>query len=317
MTPAAEVRDVRVVFPGSVGALAGVSLALQPGAVTGLVGESGSGKTTLCRVLLGLQPPTAGAVLLDGEPLPALLARDRLAVRRRAAMLLQDAAGSLSPRLTLRRLLAEPAAIHRLPRAEAWARTEGLMRRLGLAPDLLDKYPHQVSGGQARRVAVVRALVLQPALLVADEPTAGLDVSVQGDLLNLLLDLQAELGLTLLVCSHNLPVIRRITAVTVVMYLGEVVEHGPTASLFAAPAHPYTAALLSTRPAAGQPRAALRGEPPSPVRPPSGCRFHTRCPGAQPRCASDHPALREVAGRQVRCHYPLAEAVGPASAGGS
>ena len=311
MTPAAELRDVRVVFPGGVGALAGVSLALRPGAVTGLVGESGSGKTTLCRVLLGLQAPTAGSVLLDGEPLPALLARDRLAVRRRAGMLLQDAAGSLSPRMTLRRLLAEPAAIHRLPRAEAWARTEGLMRRLGLAPDLLDKYPHQVSGGQARRVAVVRALVLQPALLVADEPTAGLDVSVQGDLLNLLLDLQAELALTLLVCSHNLPVIQRITAVTVVMYLGEIVEHGPTASLFAAPAHPYTAALLSTRPAAGQPRAALRGEPPSPVRPPSGCRFHTRCPQAQPRCASDHPALREVSGRRVRCHYPLIEEVGP------
>ena len=306
MTPAAELRDVRVTYPGGVGALAGVSLALAPGAVTGLVGESGSGKTTLCRVLLGLQPPTAGAVLLDGQPLAALLARDRLAVRRRAGMLLQDAAGSLSPRMTLRRLLAEPAAIHGLPRAETWSRTEALMRRLGLSPDLLDKYPHQVSGGQARRVAIVRALVLQPALLVADEPTAGLDVSVQGDLLNLLLDLQAELGLTLLVCSHNLPVIRRITAATAVMYLGEVVEHGPTAALFAAPAHPYTAALLATR---GGGRPPLRGEPPSPVHPPSGCRFHTRCPQAQPRCSVEHPELREVEGRGVRCHYPLVGAL--------
>ena len=306
MTPAAELRDVRVTYPGGVGALAGVSLALAPGAVTGLVGESGCGKTTLCRVLLGLQPPTAGEVLLEGEALPALLARDRLAVRRRVGMLLQDAAGSLSPRMTLRRLLAEPAVIHGLPRAEAWARTEGLMRRLGLSPALLDKYPHQVSGGQARRVAVVRALVLQPSLLVADEPTAGLDVSVQGDLLNLLLDLQAELDLTLLVCSHNLPVIRRVTAMTVVMYLGEIVEHGPTAALFAVPAHPYTAALLSTRPAPGGPsRTALRGEVPSPVRPPSGCRFHTRCPQAQPRCAAEHPRLRDVAGHQVRCHFPL------------
>ena len=191
-----------------------------------------------------------------------------------------------------------------LPRAEAWARTEALMRRLGLSADLLDKYPHQVSGGQARRVAVARALVLRPALLVADEPTAGLDVSVQGELLNLLLDLQAELRLTLLVCSHNLPVIRRITAGTVVMYLGEVVEHGPTAALFAVPAHPYTAALLSTRPGAPG-RITLRGEAPSPVHPPSGCRFHTRCPQAQPRCRGERPELRDVAGREVRCHYPL------------
>ena len=304
MTPAAELRDVSVTFPGGVGALAGVSLALPAGAVTGLVGESGSGKTTLCRVLMGLQAPTAGTVLFGGEPLPVLLARGRLAFRRQAQMLLQDAAGSLSPRMTLRRLLAEPAAIHGLPRAEAWARTEALMRRLGLSPDLLDKYPHQVSGGQARRVAVARALVLRPVLLVADEPTAGLDVSVQGELLNLLLDLQAELSLTLLVCSHNLPVIRRITAGTVVMYLGEVVEHGPTAALFAVPAHPYTAALLSTRPGAPG-RITLRGEAPSPVHPPSGCRFHTRCPQAQPRCMGERPELRDVAGREVRCHYPL------------
>ena len=309
VVPAAELRDVAVTFLGGVGALARVSLALPPGMVTGLVGESGSGKTTLCRVLLGLQAPTAGTVLIGGKPLPALLARDRLAFRRRVGMLLQDAAGSLSPRMTLRRRLAEPAAIHGLPRAEAWASTERLMRRLGLAADLLDKYPHQVSGGQARRVAVARALVLRPELLVADEPTAGLDVSVQGDLLNLLLDLQAELRLTLLVCSHNLGVIRRITAGTVVLYLGQVVEHGPTAPLFGAPAHPYTAALLSTNPAVDparrRARVVLRGEAPSPVHPPSGCRFHIRCPQAQPRCVVEMPVLREVAERLVRCHFPL------------
>lgn len=314
VTPAAELRDVAVTFPGGVGALAGVSLAVPPGAVTGLVGESGSGKTTLCRVVLGLQAPTAGAVLVGGEPLPALLARDRLGFRRRVGMLLQDAAGSLSPRMTLRRLLAEPAAIHGLPRAEAWAATETLMRQLGLPADLLDKYPHQVSGGQARRVAVARALVLRPELLVADEPTAGLDVSVQGDLLNLMLDLQAELRLTLLVCSHNLGVVRRITAGTVVMYLGQVVEHGPTALLFRTPAHPYTAALLSTNPAVDparrRARIVLRGEAPSPVRPPSGCRFHTRCPQVQPRCVADAPMLRDVSGRLVRCHFPLVESGG-------
>ena len=262
----------------------------------------------------GLLARRGGGVLVGGEPLPALLARGRLAFRRRVGMLLQDAAGSLSPRMTLRRLLVEPAAIHGLPRAQAWAATEGLMRRLGLPADLLDKYPHQVSGGQARRVAVARALVLRPELLVADEPTAGLDVSVQGDLLNLLLDLQAEMRLTLLVCSHNLGVIRRITAGTVVMYLGQVVEHGPTALLFAAPAHPYTAALLSTNPAVDparrRTRVVLRGEPPSPVHPPSGCRFHTRCPQAQTRCISEVPELRQVAEQLVRCHYPLVQGAG-------
>ncbi len=307
MTPAAELRGIRVTFPGGVGALAGVDLRVQAGVVTGLVGESGSGKTTLCRVMLGLQAPTAGEVLLGGEALRGLLARDRLGVRRRAGMLLQDAAGSLSPRMTVRRLLAEPAAIHGMPRAEAWGRVEELMRRLGLGADLLDKHPHEISGGQARRVAVVRALVLRPALLVADEPTAGLDVSVQGDLLNLLMDLQAELGLTLLVCSHNLQVVRRVSGAMVVMYLGEVVEQGTTAAVFAGAAHPYSAALLAARAAPGRPRAALRGEPPSPVRPPGGCRFHTRCPQAQGRCAAEHPELRDMGGRLVRCHFPLVD----------
>ena len=305
----AALHDVAVHFPGGARALDGVSLALPAGVVTGLVGESGSGKTTLCRVLMGLQPPTSGRVTVGGEDLGAVLRRDSRGYRRQAQMLLQDAAGSLSPRMTVRRLLAEPAIIHGLPRAEAWARTLAMLDRLGLSTDVLDKYPHQISGGQARRVAVTRALVLQPELLVADEPTAGLDVSVQGELLNLLGGLQRELRLTYLVSSHNLPVIRRITSNMAVMYLGQVVEAGETARLFAAPAHPYTAALLSTAPSLDpsrrQARIALQGDPPSVLNPPSGCRFHTRCPQAQPRCSAEMPELRSVNGRDVRCHFPL------------
>jgi len=303
-----EMRDVAQVFPGGVRALDGISLALPARTVTGLVGESGSGKTTLCRVLMGLLRPSAGAVLIDGEDVAALLARDRLAFRRRAQMLLQDAVASLSPRMSVHRLLMEPVAIHRVP--DGWVRMQELMRRLGLAPDILEKFPHQISGGQARRVAMARALVLSPALVVADEPTAGLDVSVQGDLLNLLLELQRGMGLTYLISSHNLNVVRRITDRTVVMYLGQIVEQGATGTLFASPAHPYTAALLSTNPsldpARRRSRIVLQGEIPSVRSPPAGCRFHTRCWQAQPRCVADPPVLRMVAGRTVRCHFPLA-----------
>ncbi len=303
-----EASDIEVMF-GPVRALAGVGLHVPDGAVIGLVGESGSGKTTLLRVLMGLVTPSAGQMRVDGEPLAAVMARDPLAFRRRAQMLLQDAAGSLSPRMTIRRLLEEPAAIHGLDRAESWSRTLGLLRRLGLTEAILGKYPHQISGGQARRIAMLRALVLSPTLLVADEPTAGLDVSVQGELLNLLLERQQAQGFSLIVSSHNLDVVRRISTRMVVMYLGQVVEDGPTKTLFTAPAHPYTAALLSTNPAIDparrRTRITLSGEIPSVIHPPAGCRFHTRCPHAQPRCTGEMPDLRDVGGRAVRCHFPL------------
>ncbi len=304
-----EFTGVSVVFDGKVRALDDVTLTIRKGEIIGLVGESGSGKSTLCRVLVGLTPPSSGMVSVGGQQVHRQLAQGRLAFRRRAQMLLQDAVASLSPRMTIGRTLEEPIAIHKLPRAETLERLAAILRRLGLPQDVLAKFPHQISGGQARRVGVARALVMHPEIVVADEPTAGLDVSVQGDLLNLLLDLQREFGLTYLLVSHNLNVIRRVTGRTAVMYLGQIVEEAATPDLFAAPAHPYTAALLSTNPAVDPGKRhkpiVLQGEIPSAVNPPAGCRFHTRCPVAQNRCTNEPPALVELgAARSVRCHFP-------------
>jgi peptide/nickel transport system ATP-binding protein len=316
IAPLVAFDRVSVVFAGVVRALDDVTLSVPKGAILGLVGESGSGKTTLCRVLTGLLTATSGMVVLDGRTIDQHLADDPLAFRRRVQMLLQDAIASLSPRMTIRRALEEPIQIHDLPAADSRTRLAGILKRLGLPEDVLAKFPHQISGGQARRVGVARALVMRPELIVADEPTAGLDVSVQGDLLNLLLDLRRELDLTYLLVSHNLNVIRRITDRTAVMYLGQIVEEAETRALFHRPAHPYTTALLSTNaainPARRKRRIVLQGEIPSVVNPPSGCRFHNRCPVAQARCAVEPPQLTEISpGRSVRCHFPFsAEAIG-------
>jgi len=289
---------------GAVTALHDVTLTFGADRVTGLVGESGSGKTTLLRAALGLVPLRAGSVTVGGIPVAELLAHNTLAFRARAQLLPQDAMGALSPRMTVRRLLAEPGAIHRRPADPA-----PLMAALGLSSALLTRYPHQLSGGQARRVAAVRSLCLDPTVLLADEPTAGLDVSVQGGLLTVLLERQQALRQTLVVSSHNLNVIRRISDALVVMYLGEVVETGPAAALYDRPAHPYTAALLSTNPvldpAHRRAPIPIVGEIPSVLRPPAGCRFHTRCFQVQDRCRTDPPALVTTGARQVRCHYPL------------
>jgi peptide/nickel transport system ATP-binding protein len=310
--PFIDLADVELVFGGKVRALDGVSLAIGRGEIVGLVGESGSGKTTLCKALMGLYRPTSGRIAVEGRTLTEIFAADGMAFRRRAQMLLQDAVASLSPRMTIRALIEEPLAIHGLPLAEGRARGLALLKRLGLPESTLAKFPHQVSGGQARRVAILRALVLSPEIIVADEPTAGLDVSVQGDLLNLMLELHGEFGLTYLIVSHNLNVIRRITGRTVVMYLGQIVEEAPTAGLFASPRHPYSAALLSTNPTVNpekrRKRIVLEGEIPSVVNPPPGCRFHTRCPQAQARCKEDAPALRDMDAGKVRCHFPLGAA---------
>ncbi len=301
---------VSVVYDGRVRALDDVRLNLSQGEIVGLVGESGSGKTTLCRTLIGLTAPTDGTVLFDGEPVAAHLATQPLAFRRRMQMLLQDAVASLSPRMTIGQALEEPLRIHSLPLNEGRERLRYIVQRLGLSPEILQKFPHQISGGQARRIGVARALVMQPQVIIADEPTAGLDVSVQGELLNLLLDLQREFELTYLLVSHNLNVIRRVTHRTTVMYLGQIVEDGPTSSLFEQPAHPYSAALLSTSPSVDptrrRNRIVLSGEIPSAVNIPSGCRFHSRCPVVMPRCRVEVPALQAVApGRAVRCHFPF------------
>jgi peptide/nickel transport system ATP-binding protein len=287
-----------------------VSLAIKERETLGLVGESGSGKTTIAKTLVGLYRPAEGTITFDGRDLSKFGRHDMMAFRRQAQMIFQDPLSSLSPRLTVKSLLAEPLKIHgRDPKGE-WGHVRETMAAVSLSEALLDKYPHQVSGGQARRVGIARALVLNPRLVVADEPTAGLDVSIQGDLLNLLADLQERFGLTYLMVSHNLNVVRKVTDRVAVMYLAQIVEIGRTATVFAAPAHPYTHALLSANPeidpARRREKIVLSGEIPSPLHPPSGCRFHTRCPRAQERCRVEEPLLRPMGGeRSAACHFPL------------
>jgi peptide/nickel transport system ATP-binding protein len=308
-----EIKDLRITFSGGVQAVAGIDLSLTVGETLGLVGESGSGKTTLAKALIGLSRPTSGRVRFEGRDLTALTRADRLWLRRRVQMIFQDSLSSLSPRLTVRKLLAEPIVIHGLDKAERWPKVLDLMARLGLAQAQLGKFPHQISGGQARRVAIARALVCEPSFLIADEPTAGLDVSVQGELLNLLADLQKRFSLGILMVSHNLNVIGRVTDRVAIMYLGKVMEEGPTRRVFGGPRHPYTAALLSANPVIDpehkREKLVLAGEIPSPSNPPSGCRFHTRCPRAQARCRTEEPQLTP-AGNGVRyaCHFPLESA---------
>ena len=286
---AVSVQGASVVFGKAVRALDNVTLEIGAGETVGVVGESGSGKSTLCRMLVGLTLPTTGEARIMGESVETSLRSNRRAFRQRIQMLMQDAVATLSPRMTIGGLLREVVSIHRLDREQVHSRILHLLERLRLPASILDRYPHEISGGQARRIGVIRALLLRPSVLVADEPTAGLDVSVQGELLNLLLELQRELDLTFVLVSHNLHVIKRVTRRTVVMYLGQVIEDSPTTTLFRRPAHPYSATLVSTNPllsAEGMSQAIiLKGEIPSNSSPPSGCRFHTRCPVAQPRCA--------------------------------
>ncbi len=309
MTELVHVDGLRIVFDGRLRAVDGVSFDLTEGETLGLVGESGSGKTTIAKALLGLYTPTEGQVTFEGRELAGLKRRERMWFRRQAQIIFQDAYSSLSPRLTIRSLLTEPLRIHGLdPRAE-FHRIEALMAAVNLSPVLLDKYPHQISGGQARRVGIARALVLHPRLVVADEPTAGLDVSIQGDLLNLLAELRRQYGLTYLMVSHNLNVIRKVTDRVAVLYLGQIMEIGTTRQVFTAPRHPYTHALLAANPeidpALRRKKVVLQGEIPSPMTPPPGCRFHTRCPRAESRCRVEPPELRALGGQSFACHFPL------------
>ena len=324
MPPLLEVEDLTVRFRTMgvlhqmltraavpyVEAVAGVSFDLAPARTLALVGESGSGKTTLGRALIGLVQPSGGRIRFEGADRPLRSASAWKRWRRQMAMMFQDPVGSLSPRLAVRALIAEPLAIHGTGSQDLGREAERLLALVGLPPDFGGRYPHELSGGQARRVGVARALSLNPRLVIADEPTAGLDVSVQGEILNLMRRLQEELGLAYLLITHNLAIVRHVSDRLAVMYLGRLVETGPTDAVFANPTHPYTHALLAAQPQPDPDRrrltVELSGEVPSLRNRPPACEFHTRCPFAQSRCREEAPRLREVApGRLVRCHFPL------------
>ena len=284
-----------------------ISLTLNSGETFGLVGESGSGKTTLARAMLGLQAVSGGSLTFQGQPLASQ--RSFTALRRDAAMMFQDAVASLSPRMTVAALITEPFVIHGLPLPDAAAKAAELLAQVGLPPALAGRFPHELSGGQARRIGVARALALRPKLVIADEPTAGLDVSVQGEILNLMTDLKSAFGLSLMIITHNLAMVRHVSDRIAILYLGRMVETGPTRAVFARPAHPYTQSLIASEPQP-DPRKrradlAIRGEIPSVLRRPPGCAFHTRCPAAQGICRQSAPESRALgADRQVICHFP-------------
>jgi oligopeptide/dipeptide ABC transporter ATP-binding protein len=299
-----------------------VSLTIGAGETLGLVGESGCGKSTLGRCVLRLVEPTRGRVFICGLEVSALAPRELRRLRRQAQMIFQDPYSSLNPRMRIGEILAEPLAVHGLgPRGERPARVHELLGRVGLAPDAAQRYPHEFSGGQRQRIAIARALAVQPTFIVADEPLAALDVSIQAQIANLLIDLQRAERLTTLFISHDLRVVARLCHRVAVMYLGRLVESAPADELFASPRHPYPrarcAAVPRVDPGPGpgpgpgrRPRALLGGDVPSPIRPPSGCTFHPRCPiyldgpAAHAACAQERPRLREVApGHTVACHY--------------
>ncbi len=316
-----EVSDLRVSFrvgglsarlagrATEIEAVSGVSFSLDRGSTFALVGESGSGKTTLARALNGLQPAVAGSIRFDGQELRGLSNAGMKPIRQRMPMMFQDPVGSLSPRLSVRSLLTEPFAIHGLSNRDLDAEVRRLLVMVGLPRDFAERYPHQLSGGQARRVGVARAIALDPVLVIADEPTAGLDVSVQGEVLNLLNDLRDRMGLSMLIITHNLHVVRQIADRMAVMYLGRFVEQGETEAIFTTPRHPYTAALLSANPEPDpdkvHQRISLPADVPSLLARPKGCEFHTRCPQAQPRCSTEAPLPVVVGDSRLTCQFPL------------
>ncbi len=289
-------------------AVDGVSFHVGAGETLGLVGESGCGKTTVGRLILRLLPPTAGRIVFDGQDVTHLPERRLRAFRRQVQVVFQDPYSSLNPRLTVRDIVGEPLRNFGASRREAATRVAELLDRVGLPPAYMSRYPHAFSGGQRQRIGIARALALSPRLLVCDEAVSSLDVSVQAQILNLLGDLQRELGLALLFISHNLAVVRHVSHRVAVMYLGRLVELAPEPALFRHPRHPYTRALLAAvpepDPAVPAP-AVLPGELPSPLDPPAGCRFQTRCPRAEARCRTAEPPLtEEPPGHWVRCYFP-------------
>ncbi|SCL25529.1 peptide/nickel transport system ATP-binding protein [Micromonospora nigra] len=313
--PVAELDDLAVWFPtpaGVVRAVDGVSLQVRRGETLGLVGESGSGKSTTGLALLRLVDPTSGRVRVAGQDVTGWSRRRLRRLRRRVAMVFQDPQASLDPRHTVAASIAEPLVVHRLVggRAARRDRVAELLELVGLRRDLADRHPHELSGGQRQRVGIARALAGEPDLIVLDEPIASLDLSVQAQIMNLLRSLQRDLGLTYLFIAHDLAAVEHMSDQVAVMYLGRIVESGTPAQIWREPAHPYTAALLSAVPVAdprverSRRRIILAGDIPSPIDPPAGCRFRTRCPQARPDCARTDPVLAEVdPGHRAACLF--------------
>ena len=317
-----SVRELRVSYPtpgGVVQAVRGVSLEIAAGETVGLVGESGCGKSTLGKAIMRLTPAASGQVVIDGHDVTRLSPRRMRPMRSLMQMVFQDPHGSLNPRHRVGKIIGQPMSLAGRPRREIEARVQELLAQVGLPPSAATRFPHEFSGGQRQRIGIARALALQPRLVICDEPVSALDVSVRAQIINLLQDLQGELGVSYLFISHDLSVVRHVCNRLLVMYLGQVVESGPTEAIWARPSHPYTRLLLAAAPVAdprlrqARPEALLRGELPNPLSPPSGCAFRTRCPHAAPRCASEAPGLRVLPdGRALACHFDLPPAA-PAS----
>ncbi|WP_420820469.1 peptide ABC transporter ATP-binding protein [Rhodoferax lacus] len=312
--PVVVAADLRQVYPISRGplrapaqlqAVSGVSFTLQAGKTLAVVGESGCGKSTLARMVTLIEKPTAGALSLGG--VDVLQSHDKKALRQKVQLVFQNPYGSLNPRKRIGQILEAPLEINtELGATERAERARAMLAKVGLRPEHYDRYPHMFSGGQRQRIAIARALMLNPLLVVADEPVSALDVSIQAQVLNLLADLQRELGLAYLFISHDLGVVRHIAHDVLVMYLGSTVEHGDKETIFQKPLHPYTQALLASTPGlagsgVARKRIVLSGELPSPLNPPTGCVFSTRCPHAVAHCHVERPPLRELMGRKVAC----------------